>query len=67
MSDDATPVCRRLRSKGFYQAEADDAEQFDFSHESACWCARTTTALGPDTVLCSLDMCHPDRACFEAR
>ena len=67
MSEPADPVCKRLRSRGFYLAEPEAAEQFEFSPESSCWCARTAIVLGPDAVLCSPDMCHPGRPCFEAR
>jgi hypothetical protein len=67
MNENQVPVCKRLRSRGFYLAEPDEAEHFEFSPESSCWCARTAIVLGPDDVLCSLDMCHPGRACFEPR
>jgi hypothetical protein len=65
MNENAMLVCRRLRSRGFYLA--DEVEHFEFSPESACWCAQTVTVLGPDDVLCSPEMCHPGRTCFEAR
>lgn len=42
-------------------------EHFEFSPESACWCAQTVTVLGPDDILCSPEMCQPGRVCFEAR
>jgi len=67
MNDNNAPVCKRLRSRGFYAAEPEEVEYFEFSPESACWCARTVTVLGPDDVLCSLDMCQPGRTCFETR
>jgi len=67
MNENSVPVCKRLRSRGFYHAEPEEMEHFDFSSESSCWCARTVTILGPDDILCSLEMCQPGRACFEAR
>lgn len=67
MNDNTLPVCTRLRSRGFYHAEPEGIEHFEFSPESSCWCARTVTALGPDDILCSLDMCQPGRSCFEPR
>jgi hypothetical protein len=67
MNDNSAPVCKRLRNRGFDHAEPEEVEHFEFSPESACWCARTVTVLGPDDVLCSLDMCQPGRTCFEAR
>ena len=67
MNDNSAPVCKRLRSRGFYAAEPEEVEHFAFSPESACWCARTVTFLGPDDILCSLKMCQPGRTCFEAR
>ncbi len=67
MSQSELPVCKRLRSRAFYLAEPEEAERFEFSPESSCWCARTVTILGPDDTLCSVDMCQPGRPCFEAR
>ena len=67
MNDNSAPVCKRLRSRGFYAVEPEEVEHFEFSPESACWCARTVTVLGPDDVLCALEMCQPGRTCFEAR
>ena len=67
MDTNAVPVCKRLRSRGFYQAEPEEVDHFEFSPESSCWCSHTVTVLGPDDILCSLDMCQPGRACFEAR
>ena len=67
MNDNSAPVCKRLRSRGFYAAEPEEVEHFEFSPESACWCARTVTVLGPDDVLCALEMCQPGRTCFETR
>jgi hypothetical protein len=67
MNENGLPVCRRLRSRGFYLAEPEEGAHFEFSSESSCWCARTVTILGPDDVLCSLDMCQPGRTCFETR
>jgi hypothetical protein len=66
MNENSAPVCKRLRSRGFYAAEPEEVAHFEFSPESACWCARTVTVLGPDDVLCSLEMCQPGRTCFEA-
>jgi len=67
VNDNALPVCTRLRSRGFYHTESEEIEHFEFSPESSCWCARTVTVLGPDDILCSLDMCRPGRSCFEPR
>lgn len=67
MIENAMPVCRRLRSRGFYLAESEGAEQYEFSPESSCWCAHTVTVLGPDDILCSLVTCQPNRNCFEPR
>jgi hypothetical protein len=67
MNDNSAPICKRLRSRGFYHAEPEEVEHFEFSPESACWCAQTVTVLGPDDILCSLEMCQPGRTCFEAR
>jgi hypothetical protein len=67
MDQHALPVCKCLRSKGFYLAEPEKVEHFEFSPESSCWCARTVTVLGPDDILCSPETCQPGRACFEAR
>jgi hypothetical protein len=67
MEENALSVCRRLRNRGFYLAEPDEAEHYEFSPESSCWCAKTVTVLGPDDIVCSLGMCQPGRACFEGR
>jgi hypothetical protein len=67
MNENALPVCKCLRSRGFYLAGPDEAEHFEFSPESSLWCSRTVTVLGPDDILCSIEMCQPGRACFEAR
>jgi hypothetical protein len=67
MNETGIPVCKRLRSRGFYNAEPEETDSFEFSPESSCWCARTAIVLGPDDILCSLEMCQPDRACFEPR
>jgi hypothetical protein len=67
MTENDLPVCKRLRSRGFYLTEPDEVEHFEFSPESSCWCARTSIVLGPDDILCSADMCLPGRSCFEAR
>ena len=67
MNETSISVCKRLRSRGFYSAESEELDHFEFSPESSCWCARTAIVLGPDAILCSLEMCQPDRACFEAR
>ena len=67
MNENAVPVCRRLRSRGFYLAGPEEADQFEFSPESSCWCSQTVTVLGPDDILCSPEMCQPGRACFEPR
>jgi len=67
MNESTLPICRRLRSRGFYHAEPEEMDHFEFSPESSCWCARTVTVLGPDDILCSLEMCQPDRSCFEPR
>ena len=52
---------------GHLNDDSTDPESFEFSPESACWCSRTVTVLGPDDILCSLEMCQPGRSCFEAR
>jgi len=67
MSENVVPACSRLRSKGFYLAAPEEVEHFEFLPESACWCSRTVTILGPDDILCSIEMCQLGRACFEAR
>ncbi len=67
MTETSMPVCKRLRSRGFYNAEPDEMDHFAFSPESSCWCAQTVTVLGPDDVLCSIEMCQPGRSCFEGR
>ena len=67
MNETGIPVCKRLRSRGFYNAEPEETDHFEFSPESSCWCARTAIVLGPDDILCSLEMCQTDRACFEAK
>jgi hypothetical protein len=67
MHESTVSVCRRLRSRGYYLAEPDELEPFEFSPESSCWCAYTVTVLGPDDSLCSPERCQPGRACFEAR
>lgn len=67
MNENAVPVCKRLRNRGFYLAEPEEVEHFGFSPESSCWCSRTVTVLGPDDILCSPEMCQPGRTCFEPR
>jgi hypothetical protein len=67
MTEHAMPVCRRLRSRGFYLAEPEEADRYEFSPESSCWCAETVTVLGPDDTLCAVDMCRPGRPCFDPR
>jgi hypothetical protein len=67
MNESTLPICRRLRNRGFYHAEPEEMDHFEFSPESSCWCARTVTVLGPDDILCSPEMCQAGRACFEAR
>ena len=60
------PICRRLRSKGFYATGPNDPDLVEFSTTSAYWCAQTVTILGPDDVLCSPEMCQPGRSCFQS-
>ncbi len=67
MDGKAEQVCKRLRNRAFYLAEPDEAGQFEFSPESACWCAHTLIVLGPDQILCSPGSCQPGRECFEPR
>jgi hypothetical protein len=67
MNENAMPVCKCLRSKGFYLTGAQDADLVEFSPTSAYWCLHTVTVLGPDDILCSPEMCQPGRSCFEAR
>jgi hypothetical protein len=67
MDQHALPVCKCLRSRGFYLAEPEEVDHFEFSPESSCWCSHTVTVLGPDDILCSPEMCQPGRTCFEAR
>jgi hypothetical protein len=67
MNETSISVCKRLRSRGFYNAEPEELDHFAFSPESSCWCATTVTVLGPDDILCSVEMCQPGRACFEPR
>jgi hypothetical protein len=67
MNETSMPVCKRLRSRAFYLAEPEEVEHFEFSPESSLWCSRTVTVLGPDDILCSIEMCQPGRVCFEAR
>ena len=67
MNESAAPVCKRLRSRGFYLADPGEGEHFEFSPESSCWCSHTVTVLGPDDIVCSPEMCRPGRACFEPR
>ena len=67
MNENSMPICKRLRSRGYYHAEPEEMEHFEFSSESSCWCVHTATLLGPDDILCSIDMCQPGRSCFEPR
>jgi len=60
------PLCKRLRTKGYYQMGPEATERCDFSPEAAYWCARTVTVLGPDDTLCAPEVCQPGRTCFEA-
>lgn len=67
MNENSSPVCKHLRSRGFYNAEPEQMDHFEFSPESSCWCAHTVTVLGSDDNLCSVEMCQPVRSCFEPR
>lgn len=67
MNETGAPVCERRRSRGFYNAAPEEMDHFEFSPESSCWCAQTAIVLGPDDILCSLEMCRPGRACLEPR
>ena len=62
----AAPLCKRLRTKGYYATGPDELERCEFSPEAAYWCSRTATVLGPDDSLCSAEVCRPGRTCFEA-
>ncbi|HWT80925.1 MAG TPA: hypothetical protein VN203_11295 [Candidatus Acidoferrum sp.] len=59
------PVCKRLRTKGYYVTGADDVDLVEFSSTASYWCAHTLTVLGPDDILCSPQGCQPGRTCFE--
>jgi hypothetical protein len=59
------PVCKRLRTKGYYVTGPDDVDLVEFSSTASYWCARTVTILGPDDILCAPEACQPGRACFE--
>ena len=67
MNEHAFPVCKCLRSKGFYLTGPQVADPIEFSTTSSYWCSHTVTVLGPDDILCSPEMCQLGRACFEAR
>jgi hypothetical protein len=66
MDEHVLPVCKCLRSKGFYLSGPRDVDLVEFSSTSSYWCAVTVTVLGPDDILCAPEACQPGRACFEA-
>ncbi len=59
------PVCKRLRTKGYYVTGPDDVDLVEFSPTASYWCAHTVTVLGPDDILCAPEACRPGRTCFE--
>ena len=61
----ARPVCKRLRTKGYYVTGPEDVDLVEFSSTASYWCAQTVTILGPDDILCAPEACQPGRACFE--
>ena len=56
--------CRHLRTKMYYVMGRDHVDLVEGSPDAQYWCSLTTTALGPDDVLCSAAACHRGRACF---
>ncbi len=61
----AHPVCKRLRTKGYYVTGPDDVDLVEFSSTASYWCAHTLTVLGPDDILCAPEACRLGRTCFE--
>ncbi len=48
------PVCKRLRSRGFYVGDPNVVDQLGFPPESSCWCAHAVAAPDLDDILCPL-------------
>jgi hypothetical protein len=63
----STHVCRYLRTKSMYipalAEEPRDPEQAGRS--SHCWCNCTLTETGPDDRPVGVEVCSPERGCFE--
>lgn len=56
--------CCNLRWKGLYiDAERNPAE--DTSEDTALWCLKTFTCLGPDGQAVDQYECAPSRKCYE--
>lgn len=63
----ALPPCSELRSKKWFFLTAPARSAADLLDASnACWCARTSTALGPDGEPVDPDDCVEGRACWRA-
>jgi len=60
-----SPTCQWFRTKGFYTSGRHEVDLAECSPTAACWCLHTMTVLGPDSILCSPDLCQPDRVCFK--
>ncbi len=64
MEEQASVLCHGFRTKNYYTEGERGPDWADCAPTSGCWCVHTTTVLGPDDVLWSLEMCRPGRACF---
>jgi hypothetical protein len=58
-------ACRQLRTRSYTLLGRDHEDMYEDATSVPYWCARTTTALGPDDVYCAPSVCRSGRACFE--
>ncbi len=62
-------VCRHLRTKKMFIPELAHKvyaqEHGAFTDSAHCWCNRTLAEVGPDDKQVSIQICSPERRCFE--
>jgi hypothetical protein len=58
--------CKRIRNKMYYVLGRSAVDLRTSSPTSQYWCSLTATAIGPDDVCCSPEICSPSRGCYEA-
>ena len=62
-------VCKNLRTKKMYipalAHEVFEPGAEEPTHAAHCWCNCTLTETGPDDKSVGLEVCGPERSCFE--